>query len=65
MLQVGDVLVDQWRREMGNVIFGADFGRAYCGVKHLCWGGGASERLLGLLVGVEQGENRLLSLLLR
>jgi hypothetical protein len=65
VLQVGDVLVDQWRREMGNVFFGADFGRAYCGVEHLCWGGGASERLLRFLVGVEQGENRVLSLLVR
>ncbi|MGH3605403.1 MAG: amidohydrolase family protein, partial [Pseudonocardiaceae bacterium] len=51
--QVGDVFVDQWRREMGNVFFGADFGRAYCGVEHLCCGGAASDRLLGLLVGVE------------
>jgi hypothetical protein len=65
VLQVGDVLVDQRHREMGNVLFGADFGRAYCGVENFCWGGRASERFLGLLVGVEQGENRLLSLLLR
>src|ERR1700744_2479208 len=64
MLQVRDVFVDQRRRQVRNVLLCANFGCPYRGLKHLSGRGCARQRLFRFAIGAEQGQHRLLALLL-